>query len=673
MAQKIGWGILGTGKIAEVLAKALAQSATSTLLAVASRSQGSADRFGDEFKVPQRHDSYEALLADPQVRAVYISLPNHLHAEWAIRCAEAGKAILCEKPLTANFAEAMAVVEAARHRKVFLMEAFMYRCHPQTARLYKLVRERAIGDVRVIHASFSYNMGLHLNNIRLQNSAAGGSIMDVGCYTLSMARLIAGAANELPFAEPIELKGTAHIGGQSRVDEYASATIKFPGEILANLSCGSQVSVDSTLRIWGSEGNIAVPNPWFPARDGGTSSFFLQKTGEEKPQEIRIDSPAGLYAIEVDIVTEHFKRSREAPHPCMSWEDSLNNMKGLDRWRREVGLVFDSEQAEAQTKPFSGRPLAPRPKHKMKYGRVEGIEKPLSRVVIGSMVIHTSAIPYSYALLDHFFEIGGNTIDTAFVYGGGESEKAVGAWIRQRGVRDQIVLIGKGGATVGVTPELIDVQLRQSLDRFGLDLVDLYMMHRDNPNVPAGEFVDALNEHRSAGRFRAFGGSNWTPARLQEANEYAKSKGVPGFVASSPNLSLAEWNEPMWTDCVTASDAASREWYRETGMALFAWSSQANGLFTGRFGPQDRDNPALREIVRVWFNEANFKRIERVKEIASRKKVSTTQIALAYVLCQPLNIFALIGPQSIEETRTSVDALDVELSSEELRYLNLES
>ena len=186
MTGKLRWGILGTGGIAKALAKALAVSTTGELVAVGSRTQAGADKFGDEFKVARRHASYEGVLSDPGVDAVYISLPNHLHAEWAIKTAEAGKHVLCEKPLTTNWAEGLAVIEAARRAKVFFMEAFMYRCHPQTAKLVELLRSKVIGEVRVIQANFSYNMGPKYDNIRLRADAAGGGIMDVGCYTVSM-------------------------------------------------------------------------------------------------------------------------------------------------------------------------------------------------------------------------------------------------------------------------------------------------------------------------------------------------------------------------------------------------------------------------------------------------------------------------------------------------------
>lgn len=306
----------------------------------------------------------------------------------------------------------------------------------------------------------------------------------------------------------------------------------------------------------------------------------------------------------------------------------------------------------------------------MPYGRIAGIDKPVSRMVIGSMVVHADRLPFSFELLDHFHEIGGNAIDTAYVYGGGKSEPAVGQWIRERGLRDRIVLIAKGAATSAATPDLVTREMLESLDRLGLDYADLYLMHRDNPAVPVGEFVDCLNGHREAGRLRAYGGSNWTTGRLQAANDYAQAHNIPGFAASSPNFSLAHWNEPMWEDCITASDPESRAWYAGTQMPLLAWSSQASGLFTGRFRPEDADSAG--DVARVWFNIGNWERLRRAQEVGARHGVTALQIALAYVLAQPLNIFALIGPQSTEETRTSAQALTVTLSPEELRYLDLE-
>src|SRR5262249_15966019 len=244
MTSKLAWGILGTGSIARTLAAAIARSKTGKLVAVGSRSEAAANEFGDKFSVPRRHATYDALLADPEVQVVYISTPHSLHAQWAIRAAEAGKHILCEKPLAINHAQAMAIIEAAERAGVFLMEAFMYRCHPQTKKLVELVRDKAIGDIRLIEATFSFAANLGPEQRLANNELAGGGILDVGCYTVSMSRLLAGAAHSQPFAEPIDVKG-AGVLGSTGVDEYAAATFTFPGGILAQVACGVRLAHDS--------------------------------------------------------------------------------------------------------------------------------------------------------------------------------------------------------------------------------------------------------------------------------------------------------------------------------------------------------------------------------------------------------------------------------------------
>jgi predicted dehydrogenase len=292
--------------------------------------------------VPCRYSSYEALLADPAVAAVYNALPNHLHLEWTVKAARAGKHVLCEKPLTVNVAEAGQMIDAVRAADVFLMEAFMYRCHPQTAKLIELVRDGAIGEVRVIQASFGYDLGESedaYRNIRLRNDVCGGSIMDVGCYTLSMARLIAGAALGLETpAEPERIAGAAHIGDRGRVDEWAAASVQFAGGILADLACAARVRLASTVQVWGSAGNILVPVPWNPSQ----GKLILSRSGRDA-QEIYLPAPAGSYALEADAVAQALP-GRQAAYPCMTWQDSLGNMKALDGWRAAIGLTFDAER-----------------------------------------------------------------------------------------------------------------------------------------------------------------------------------------------------------------------------------------------------------------------------------------------------------------------------------------
>ena len=175
----------------------------------------------------------------------------------------------------------------------------------------------------------------------------------------------------------------------------------------------------------------------------------------------------------------------------------------------------------------------------MHFGEIAGVGKPVSRLMLGTMWFNKSRPEFSGPLLERFFALGGTALDTAHLYGRGEAEKVVGEWIARQGVREQAVLIVKGVCNDHATPDAVTRELFESLERLGTDHADLYLMHRDNPEVPVGEFVDCLHKHREAGRIYAFGGSNWTPERLGAAGVYAAERGIAGFAASSPHFSLA--------------------------------------------------------------------------------------------------------------------------------------
>jgi predicted dehydrogenase/aryl-alcohol dehydrogenase-like predicted oxidoreductase len=667
MADTLNWGILGCGGIARNFSKGVAHSRTGRLVAVGSRSKAKADQFADEFcPDARRHGSYEALLADPAVQAVYVAMPHPMHAEWAVKAAEAGKHILCEKPLGINHAEAMAIVEAARRHDVFLMEAFMYRCSPQTRQLVDLLRAGAVGEVRVIRAAFGFHAGFNPEGRLFNNALAGGGILDVGCYAVSLARLVAGVAQGRDFAEPVEVKGCGHLGATG-VDEWAVACLKFPGDILAYVSTGVACQQDNAAQIFGTEGNLLVPWPWIPGREGGSTKIFLHKKGQPQPEEIVIETQEWLYGLEADEAAEHLER-RQAPSPAMSWDDSLGNMKALDRWRDSLGLVYNAERLDGGWPTVTRRPLAVAAPPPIPSGRIPGLDKPVSRLVMG--VDNQSTLPHASVMFDDWFERGGNAFDTAHIYGaGGVCEKVLGQWIRNRGVRQAVVILDKGAHTPFCTPKDLTEQLRVSLDRLQTDYVDIYMMHRDNPDVPVGEFVAVLNEHLRAGRLRAFGGSNWSIPRVKAANAYARRKGLAGFAAVSNNFSLARMVDPVWAGCLLASDAESRRWFKKTQMPLIPWSSQARGFFLDRVSPNDRSD---RELVRCWFSGDNFQRLERARELARKRGVLPIQIALAYVLRQPFPTFPIIGPRTLAETRTSLPALEIELSPDDLAWLNLE-
>ncbi len=313
----------------------------------------------------------------------------------------------------------------------------------------------------------------------------------------------------------------------------------------------------------------------------------------------------------------------------------------------------------------------------MRYGEIPEVGERLSRFVLGSMVFSPERLDNTYALLDGFVAAGGNVVDTAHVYARGQSEVALGMWLKARGARDQITILTKGGfgtrpdGSVLVSPELIAEHLRTSLDRLGVETIDLYVLHRDDPQVPVEEIVDAMNEHVDAGRIRAWGGSNWSHRRIAEANTYADDARLHGIVASSPNFALAIPLEPMWSDCVSiAGDAEALRWYRQTQLPVLAWSSQARGFFSGRFTPDVCPDPDVR---RVYYSPDNWERLRRAQALAAERGVSASNVALAWAIQHPLNLFALVGPANPAELADTLRALEVSLSPGEVAWLNLES
>jgi aryl-alcohol dehydrogenase-like predicted oxidoreductase len=317
----------------------------------------------------------------------------------------------------------------------------------------------------------------------------------------------------------------------------------------------------------------------------------------------------------------------------------------------------------------------------MQYGSIPGIEKKISRLVMGTMVINMKNYEFSRDLLDAAFALGWNTFDTAHVYAGGNSERALGAWINERGIRDKVVILDKcshpNPDRNRVTPFDIAADLHDSLARLGTDYIDLYLLHRDDPSLPVGPIVEALNEHKEAGRINAFGGSNWTHERIAEANAYAKKHNLTPFAVSSPNYGLARQFKPPWADCISISGpegANARKWYAENDVRLFAWSSLAGGFFSGRITSADFDNTMdtlSNTTLRSYCHEENFDRLDRVCELAKKKSVPIPQIALAYVLTDPLNPFPLAGPETPEQLQSCVDAFSIELSEQERAWLDL--
>ncbi|MBV8563171.1 MAG: Gfo/Idh/MocA family oxidoreductase [Actinobacteria bacterium] len=310
MADPVRWGILSTADINRKVIPPARESAKVELVAVASRDQARADAYAREWGIPRAHGSYEALLADPEIEAVYIPLPNTMHAEWSIRALDAGKHVLCEKPFTRHPDEVDAAWDAAERNGRFLSEAFMYRHHPQAKRLVELVREGAIGELRLVRSAFSYGL-YDADNIRLRTDVEGGALMDVGCYNVSGSRLLAG--------EPERVWGEAWYG-PSGTDWVFTGTMRFPGDVIATFDCSTAEANRDELEAIGSDGSLFLDDPWHcnnPVielrRDGGVERIEVER--------------ANPYRLELENLSDAIRGEGEL---LLGREDALGQARALE-------------------------------------------------------------------------------------------------------------------------------------------------------------------------------------------------------------------------------------------------------------------------------------------------------------------------------------------------------
>ena len=279
----VKWGILSTASINDRFLAGARKSSALEVVAVASRDAATAERYAAQHQIARAHGSYESLLADPQVEAVYISLPNSLHVEWTVRALEAGKHVLCEKPLDRRVAQVERAFDVAQREGRLLMEAIMYRHHPQSARLVGLVADGAIGRVRVIRGTFSY-FAHDPSNVRLSAGLDGGALMDLGCYCVSAARLLAGEPERV-FAEQV-------IGSQG-VDVAFAALMRHPGDVLAHFDVGLSLATRDELEVVGDEGVLFLRDPWY------CRSPLIELRREDRVERIEIEQ-ADAYQLEAE-------------------------------------------------------------------------------------------------------------------------------------------------------------------------------------------------------------------------------------------------------------------------------------------------------------------------------------------------------------------------------------
>jgi D-xylose 1-dehydrogenase (NADP+, D-xylono-1,5-lactone-forming) len=306
----VRWGIVSTADINRKVIPGAKASQKVELVGVASRAQDRAEQYASWWEIPRAFGSYEALLADDQIDAVYISLPNTMHCEWSIKALEAGKHVLCEKPLSRHPDEVAAAFDAADRTGRLLTEAFMWRHNPQTARLKELVDQGAIGELRLVRSTFSYGL-YDETNIRLQTDVEGGALMDVGCYTVSGSRFLAG--------EPERVFGEAWYG-PTGTDWVFAGTMRFPGDVVASFDCGTALPNRDELEAIGSDGSLFVDDPWHCLSPG----IELRRDG--KVERIELE-PEDSYRLELENMSDAIRGRGEL---LLARDDAMGQARVLE-------------------------------------------------------------------------------------------------------------------------------------------------------------------------------------------------------------------------------------------------------------------------------------------------------------------------------------------------------
>ena len=662
----IRWGILGTGAIAKAFAEAI-QETEGDLIAVASNTKQRAEEFVKDYQC-EPVEGYHNLISNPAINAVYVATPHTSHFELSAECLRNKKAVLCEKPMTMNATETMALIDLSRKHNTLLMEAFMYKIHPQTQKIISLVKDRLQGPLQ-IKANFCFSVDVPETHRLVNKDLGGGSILDIGCYPTSISRYVVGAINNKEFMNPISFKAEGELNSQG-IDLNASAKLKFEDGSVAEIKSATNKQTETDVVISDNQLSLIVNQPWHCGEftDRKSDIRILNKDGTEEKYEIETEK--GLYAIQIDHFSELFN-NRSIESSLIPHNDSHGNMISLDSWRKELKVFYKEDRGETRKTPII--PLD-KQRESLPISRIPGINKDLSRVVFGCD--NQSDSNHAFAMFDHFFSQGGNVFDTAYIYNEGKSDLYLGSWIDARGLREEVVVLGKGAHTPDCTPDKIRPQLDETLSRMSASYLDIYCLHRDNEDLPVEGFIDTLNELKDEGLVSVFGASNWSLKRFKEANDYALSTGKEPFTVLSNNFSLAHMNNPVWPGCFSCSEDDYLKYLTDNQISIFPWSSQARGFFldTQEFTALAHvADPNREEQDRVWGSADNLERRKRCFDLAEEKDVDPIQMALAFVLNQDFPSFPLIGPRNFFETESSLQATQIEVSSKEISWLNLKS
>lgn len=338
MTGKLRFGIIGTGGIAGDFCDALRDSPSCEVVNALGSSPHKSAAFSARFGLPRSATTLRELLEDGSVDIVYVATPHPQHEAHALAAIEMGKHVLCEKPLTIDALSTERVLEAARRRRVFVLEGYMYRCHPLLGALLERLRRGDIGELRHIVANFGFRAPRDPRGRLFDVALGGGGILDVGGYCLSFARLLAGVTQGKPFAEPTRLEAVG-VHGPTGADEVSTALLEFESGLTANLTCAVHHDIGTEAVVYGELGQIVLPNPWIPhgVRQGLETTFVVKREGQaDDTVTIRTQRPT--YAVQAELVASALGQqgTLEAPWPAMSWADTLGNMRGLDAWRARL-------------------------------------------------------------------------------------------------------------------------------------------------------------------------------------------------------------------------------------------------------------------------------------------------------------------------------------------------
>ena len=657
----VKWGVISTGTISKAFCDSIKYSQEGKLAAVASRSSKNLKYFSDKYGV-DTYDSYDALLNDSTIDAVYIGTPHSSHFDLSLKTLRSGKHLLCEKPMTMNSTEAMILLNESRKLNLFFMEAFMYRCHPLTHQMLELVKQEFTNQEVLIESSFGFTADVDEKH-RLKNpELGGGSILDIGCYPLSMVRLIAGNLLEKSFADPLTISASGELT-PAKIDLNAKAELEFSPKIKASIKSAINKEYENSLKISSGDKQIFVKEPWHCGQfQGQKAEIKILENNKEKVIEVTDD--IGLFTREIDEASSCIKE-RRIESSFMPHADSLSNSIWLDKWLNEIKVIYPANTINTSSLRNS---VFSKPSEDLKSIRIPELDKEISPIVFGCdnqiNEIH------AFAMFDYYYSKGGKVFDTAYIYNYGLSDKYLGDWINSRKLED-VVVLGKGAHTPDCFPDKIRPQIEESLSRGNLDKLDIYCLHRDNLDVPVSEFIDALNECRKDGLIEVLGASNWELARFKSANDYANEHDIAGFKVLSNNFSLARMIEPVWPGCFSCDDAYLK-YLKDNNIHLFPWSSQARGFFVNQveFAANEHfANPTNEEEKRVWHDELNLIRRDRAIELAKEKSCQPIQIALSYVVNLEISAYPLVGPRNFFELDSCIEATNIQLSNQELRYL----